>query len=72
MSKQRIRRTHFPDKILLVPPQIREQREQICKNCYFYKEATGMCSINDKFVVTMFNAKTSSCPMGQWSSYYGS
>lgn len=69
MATFRIRRTHFPDKILLVPPAIREERLAMCKQCAFYKEQS--CTINDKFIPSHANARSNQCPLGVWSTYYG-
>lgn len=68
--KNKIRRTHFPDKILLVPSNIRDERLDTCKNCEFYSDK-GYCRINDKFITSLILARSSHCPLGQWSSYYG-
>lgn len=70
MAKFKIRRTHFPDKILLVPVNIRDERLETCKQCPFYKGDN--CTINDKFLPTFVNARVSQCPLGVWSTYYGS
>lgn len=71
MATFRVRRTHFPDKILLVPPAIRTERLETCKQCQFYRNDNQNCTINDKFMPTHVNARATQCPLGVWSTYYG-
>ena len=71
MPKESVRRTHFPDQILRVPMEIRDERLTICKNCAYMTQSNGNCSVNGKFVESMTFAKAAACPLGRWGSYYG-
>lgn len=72
MANFKLRRTHFPDKLLIVSADVRDQREAICKSCPFYGASESICHVNNKFVAAIITTKSAGCPMGQWSSHYGS
>jgi hypothetical protein len=65
-----IRRTHFPDKVLLVPIHVRDERLEQCKVCPNNKES--MCVVNYKPIYAQATKRSLQCPLGFWSSYYGS
>lgn len=66
---QKIRRTHFPDKLLLVPIHVRDERLEICKKCPNNKELE--CIINGKPIYAMVTKRNLMCPLGFWTTYYG-
>ncbi len=67
------RRMHLDERVLRVPLKIYDERIAICKNCYAYgKDDNGICKINGVPVTATCALKAGSCPMGFWSSYYGS
>jgi hypothetical protein len=65
-----IRRTHFPDKLLLVPIRVRDERLEICNKCPNNKNLE--CVVNGKPVYSMVTKKNLMCPLGFWSTHYGS
>jgi hypothetical protein len=65
-----IRRTHFPDKILLVPINVRDERLEICKTCP--NNVNSECTINGKPIYAVATKRGLQCPLGFWSTYYGS
>jgi hypothetical protein len=65
-----IRRPHFPDKILLVPISVRDERLAICNACP--NNVNLECNIHRKPIYAMIVKKAIMCPLGFWSSYYGS
>jgi hypothetical protein len=65
-----IRRSHFPDRLLLVPIHIRDERLAICKPCPNNKDSH--CSTNAKPIYATATKRNGACPMGFWSTYYGS
>jgi hypothetical protein len=64
--------THLDEnKVLHVPFHKYEERHETCKQCYAYDKETGHCKINTAPVSVMIKFKSSNCPLGFWSSYYG-
>lgn len=66
------RQTHLNERILHVPFEIYEARTAICKECYAYQADGGVCKIVNSAIASKTLAKAGSCPMGFWSSHYGS
>ena len=66
-----IRRTHFPDRLVLVPISIRDERLEVCKSC---PDATDdmHCRVSQKPLHAMAIKRNYQCPHGFWSTYYGS
>jgi len=70
-KKTAIRRPHFPDRLVLVPIHIRDERLSICSTC---PDATSdqICRVNDKPIHALAIKRNYQCPHGFWSLYYGS
>ncbi len=67
------RRMHLDERVLRVPIKIYDERIAICKNCYAYNsDQGGMCKVVGASVSAKCALKAGACPMGFWSSYYGS
>lgn len=68
--KPPIRRGHFPDRLLLVPIHIRDQRLEICKPCP--NNVNSECIVNAKPIYSIVIKRNIMCPLGHWSTHYGS
>lgn len=67
------RRMHLDERVLRVPLRIYDERIKVCKDCYAYtNDEGGTCKVNGTPVTAKCALKAGSCPMGFWSSYYGS
>ncbi len=73
MDKKPPRRMHLDERILRVPMKIYDERMAICKKCYAYStEQGGFCKVVETSCSAKCALKAGACPMGFWSSYYGS
>lgn len=69
---KRPRLMHLDEKVLHVPFEVYEERNNICKKCYAFQETDSKCKIIGEPITARSRMKSGSCPMGFWSSYYGS
>ena len=51
-----------------VPPDVYEQRLEICRTCHFFNPNRGMCNGCGCFIVIKARAPHVRCPRGLWGS----
>lgn len=69
-KKPPYRRPHFPDRLLLVPIHVRDERVEKCRRCPNMDD-TALCTVSEKPVYAIAIKRNYMCPLGQWSNYYG-
>jgi protein-arginine kinase activator protein McsA len=69
-NKTKPRLTHLDEKVLQVPFEKYTERKKICSECYAYK-SDGICDITKININIVSKLKSSGCPLGFWSTYYG-
>lgn len=69
-NKTKPRLTHLDEKILHVPFEKYLERKQICAECYAYSKE-GICKVTNVNIHVANKQKSSSCPLGFWSTFYG-
>ena len=63
---------HMNERILMVPFNIYEERLDKCNKCYAADKEIGTCKVNGSTFIANVRMRYAMCPMGFWSSYYGS
>jgi hypothetical protein len=72
MHERKLRKMHFPERMLVVAPHVRDEREEHCRDCdYFNKnlgtDDYGKCNAMERFVLGYLLNKDARCPIGKWN-----
>ena len=59
-------------KILQVPMHKYEERKALCQQCHAFRASDGNCDVINSPILIITKQKAQICPLGYWSSYYGS
>lgn len=71
-NKTKPRLTHLDErKVLQVPFTKYEERVSICRQCFAYRQ-DECCDVTNSPTVVLCKQKSAGCPLGYWTSYYGS